>query len=343
MKNTELHLIGKNKFEIRENEKNFEVSDKEVLIKVKACGVCGTDLTYAKVSNHDVNNSIVLGHEFVGVIEKAGKEVKNVSVGDKVVVDASVTCGKCEHCIKGEQNFCSNTKSYGYPPYDGGYQERIVFPADFCYKLNEKTDMVSAVMVEPLAVCLHAFNLSKFKLGMDVAILGAGPIGLSLIKLLRMSGANKIFVAEPVKERIEIAKELGADFVVNPYEEDFMEVVSKNTQGQGVDRVFEASGNDDSMAMTTKVAKSGAELVMIGIPKGNEFNISHPEARKKGVTIKMVRRLNHTIPLALKMIEDGFDVSKIVTHEFALKDMVEAFGLIQSYQDGIIKAAVTME
>lgn len=342
MNNKELHLIGKNKFEVRESEKNFNVLENEVLIKVEACGVCGSDLTYAKVSNHSINNSAVLGHEFVGVIEKIGEKVRDLSVGDRVVVDASVSCGKCEYCLNGQPNFCNNIMAYGYPPYEGGFQERLVFPAKGCYKLNEKTDTMSAVMTEPLAVCLHSFNLSKFKLGMDAVVLGAGPIGLLIIKLLRMSGVNKIFVAEPVKERMNLAKEFGADFVVNPYEENFIDIVLKNTQAKGVDRIYEASGNDDAINIITKVTKSGAEVVMIGIPKGDEFNISHSEARKKGLVIKMVRRLSNTIPLAIKLIEDGFDVSQIVTHKFRIDEMVDEFNSIQTYKDGIVKAVVVM-
>jgi L-iditol 2-dehydrogenase len=338
--NKGLYLIGKNLFELREENKPFEVEPHEVLLAVKACGICGSDLTYAKISNHTPDNAIVLGHEFTAVVERLGDSVKKLKINDKVVCDAGVSCGKCEYCSSGNHNLCQNIKFYGYSNYNGGFQKRLVFPEDFCYKIPTDLDMTIATLAEPLAVCLHSFYLSKFKLGMDVAIIGCGPIGLILVKLLRYAGVNKIFVCEPLKARRELAILYGANFSIDPSQEDFASFVMSNTKSLGVDRVFEAAGKTESIRLTTNVAKAGAHLIIIGIPHIDHFNISHDEARKKGLTIKMVRRFKNTLPKAIKMLAEGFDLNNLITHTFTLDDAERVFKLNQRYEENVIKSVL---
>lgn len=342
MKNKELHLIGKNQFELRESEKIFNVEADEVLIRIKACGVCGSDLTYTQVSNHSIQDSIILGHEFTGFIEEIGKNVTHLKEGDRITVDAAVNCGECEYCLTGNKNLCENTKFYGYPNYDGGFQERIVIPAKVCYKMSNNIDYVNGTLIEPLAVCLHSLNLSKFKIGMNVAIIGAGPIGLIMVKILRRTGANKIFVSEPQEARRNMAYKFGADIVVNPYENDFESIVKEQTNNKGVEFVFEASGAQDGMELITKLVKPGGKLIMIGMPQGDNFNISHSEARKKGITILMVRRLKNAMNLAMQILEQEMDISELITHKFYIDEFLDNYQDILNYNNGIIKAVMVM-
>ena len=340
MYNKGLYLIGKNRFELREENKSFEVGPHEVLLGVKACGVCGSDLTYAKKSNHSPDNAIVLGHEFTGVVERLGDSVKKLKINDKVVCDAGVSCGKCEYCSSGNHNLCQNVKFYGYSNYNGGFQKRLVFPEDFCYKIPTNLDMIIATLAEPLAVCLHSLYLSKFKLEMDVAVIGCGPIGLILVKLLRHAGANKIFICEPLKSRRELAIRYGASFSVDPAQENFTSFVMNHTELLGVDRVFEAAGVTESIRLTSNVAKAGGRIIMIGIPLIDQFNISHEEARKKGLTIQMVRRFKNTLLESIKMLAEGFDLTDLITHIFTLDDAERIFKLNQQYEDDIIKSVL---
>jgi L-iditol 2-dehydrogenase len=342
MMNRELHLIGKNEFEVRETESQFTVDENEVLIKIISCGICGTDLTYAYVSEHTPENSIVLGHEFCCVIEKVGSQVTALNIGDIVVADPGINCKTCEHCLNGNPNLCKNPKFFGYPPFNGGFQQRLVFPAEFSFKMSSNIDPITAVLIEPLAVCLHSLNLSKIKYGMDAVVFGAGPIGLILVKLLKTSGVSKIFVSEPIKKRRELAIEFGADFVIDPSKDDLVACVMNNTENNGVARVFEASGSNEAITATTKVAKSGGSIIMIGIPKNDDFNISHSEARKKGLTIKMERTINNTILTAIKLIEQGFDISKLITHKFSLDEAANSFKDIQNYKLDSIKCVVVL-
>ncbi|MDP3103949.1 MAG: alcohol dehydrogenase catalytic domain-containing protein [Candidatus Methanoperedens sp.] len=340
MYNKGLYLIGKNRFELREENKSFEVGPHEVLLRIKACGVCGSDLTYAKTCNHSPDNAIILGHEFTGVVEILGGSIKNLKINDKVVCEAGMNCGKCEHCLSGNHNLCQNIKFHGYSIYDGGFQERLVFPEDFCLKIPNNLDMITATLAEPLAVCLHSLYLSKFKLGMDAAVIGCGPIGLILVNLLKHAGANKIFVCEPQKARRELAIQYGANFSVDPTQEDFISMVMSHTHSLGVDRVFEAAGKHESIRLTSNVAKAGAHLIMIGIPSTDRFDISHEEVRKKGLTIKMVRRFKNTLPMAIKMLADGYGLTDIITHTFTLDDAERIFKLNQRYEDNIIKSVL---
>lgn len=341
MLNRELHLVGKNTFELRTNEKDFELASNEVLIKIKACSICGSDLSYARVSEHSPENSIILGHEFSGIIEQKGASVKHLEIGDKIVGEAGVFCGKCRFCLEGNNNFCENISFYGYPPYNGAFQDYLVYPADFCFKVPEKMDFAVSTLVEPLAVCLHSLHLSSFKLGNSSAVIGCGPIGLIMITLLKKAGASTIVACDPVKERREAALEYGADYVAHP--DDFTGLVMSKTGNYGVDRVFEAAGPPDALRLTTEAAKSGAHIIMIGIPKTDDFSISHHEARKKGLTIVMVRRLRNTINQAIKMLTGGLGIETLITNRFSFDEAGKIFKQNQEYKDGMIKSVLTLD
>lgn len=341
MLNREFHLVGKNKFELRTNEKDFKLTSNEVLIKIKACGICGSDLSYAAVSEHTLENPIILGHEFSGIVEKKGDNVKHLEPGDIVVGEAGIFCGKCRFCLEGNNNFCENIIFYGYPPYNGAFQDYLVYPADFCFKTPERMDFATSTLVEPLAVCLHSLNLSSFKIGNSTAVIGCGPIGLIMITLLKKAGASTIFACDPVKHRREAAIKYGADYVVHP--DDFVEFVLSKTGNYGVDKVFEAAGPPDAIGLTTEVAKAGARVIMIGIPKTDDFSISHQEARKKGLTILMVRRFRNSMEQAIEMLSGGLGIENIITKKFGFAEAQKVFRQNQEYKDGLLKSVLFLD
>lgn len=343
MVNKELHLIGNEIFEVRITDKEFRIKHDELLVKVDACGVCGSDFSYVSLNEHSKENSIILGHEISGTVLKVGEGVKNFVVGSRVVVNPGLNCGECEHCKKGNPNLCSRTKFYGYPPFDGGFQKYIVLSEKICHAIPDNVDSVTAVMVEPLAVCLHSLNLSKFKHGMDVLIIGAGGIGLTLLKLLKGYSSGKIIVSEPNAYRRDMAKEFGADIVINPYEENLSEIVKQHTNGIGVDRVFEASGTENIMQTIIKTSKIGAQIILIGIPKEDIVTFSHSEARKKGLTIKMERTINNTIPQAIDILSKDSTYGKFINFTSTLDNMVNDFSNMKRYTINSIKNVVTFD
>jgi L-iditol 2-dehydrogenase len=340
MMNKELHFVGNGAFEIRNLNREFVLKTVDLLVKVDACGVCGSDFGYVAVSNHTKKNSIILGHEISGTVLKIGKSIKNFKEGDRVVVNPGLNCDNCEHCKKGNPNLCNNTEFYGYPPFKGGFQQYMVLPAKACYAIPDNLDSVTAIMVEPLAVSLHSLNLSKFKHGMDSLIIGAGGIGLTLLKLLKNYSSGKIIVSEPVEYRRNMAKEIGADVVVNPFEEDVTKVVMQNTSGNGLDRVFDASGDANVLPIAIKTSKTGAQIILIGIPKDDVVTFSHSEARKKGLTIKMERTINNTMIPAINILNKDASYSKFIKYTSTLDEMVEDFEKMKNYQMNSIKNVI---
>lgn len=337
IKSKALFLVGKEKFQIGEIPLR-PLQNHEVLLKIKACGICGTDLSYVGIDYHTPANPAVLGHEFVGIIEDVGSWVQNVKKGDRVLGESAVYCGRCEFCVSGNNHFCNNAVFYGNPPLPGGFQEYLIMPADFVFKIPDSMSFPLAVLVEPLAVCLHALNLANFRVGMDAAVIGCGAIGLLTIKLLRLAGANRIFACDPVFERQEMALKMGADFVSSPYEKVFINLINEHTNNLGVERVFEAAGKSPSMTLTTRVAKNGGELIIIGVNFADTFNISQLEANAKGLTIKMVRRLKNTLHRAIEITNNHQELEELVTTKFGFADAEKTFIDAKNYRNGIIKA-----
>lgn len=336
MKNSALYLIGKDKFEIRENPL-APLKSGEVLLRIKACGVCGTDLSYIGY-DHRPEDAKILGHEFVGIIEEVGEGVTSLALGDRVIGEASIFCGECDYCKAGNTHFCSNVKFLGYPPFAGGFQEYVIIPADFCFKIPDNMSFPAAVLVEPVAVCLHALNLAKFKLEMNVAVLGCGPLGLMMIKLLKLAGANSIFASDPVSERRNAATVFGADVVIDPHQVDFVEIIKHYTKDDGVHRVFEVSGKPAAIKSTTTLAKSGGELIMVGVDLSDTGSISFLEANAKGLSIKAVRRLKNTLHQAMNLVMKYPQLQDIITHKFTLEQAAQTIVDNRHYQNGVIKS-----
>ncbi len=340
MTNRELHFIDGKDFQLRINNKEFNLSNKEVLIQVKACGICGSDLSYVNSADKTKKSNIILGHEFVGIVLKIGHEVTNFKGGENVVINPGLNCGICEFCRSGNPNLCQNTKFYGYPPFDGGLQEYTIVHENNCYKLPDNINFKGAVMIEPLAVVLNAINLSKFKCGMDVLIIGAGAIGVCLIKLLKDMHCGKIFVSEPKAYRRKVAESLGADFVFDPIKDNISNIVLKYTEGRGVARVFEASGSDGAIQLAIDAAKIGAQLIIIGIAENDNIICSHSKMRKKGLTLKMVRTIRNTMLQAIDIISKDPGYESFVNFCCNLEELPQNIDEIKNRQTNSIKNAV---
>lgn len=337
--NRALYLIGKDKFQVGINPLP-ELNPHEILLKITASGVCGTDLSYIGFDYHTITNPAIIGHEFVGIIEDIGSNVTHVTKGDRVIAEPSIPCGHCEYCLNGNTHFCNHIQFYGYPPNSGGFQEYIILPEHAVLPMPDQMSFASAILVEPLAVCLHALNLANLKLEMDVAVIGCGAIGLLTIKALALAGAKNIFACDPVEYRREMALQLGANYVCDPQGKAFYELVADHTRGAGVHRVFEASGKHSGIAMCTGVAKNGAELIMIGVNLHDTHDISLLDANNRGLTLKMVRRLKNTLPPAMNIMLKHPELQQLVTHKFNFATAQETILDARYYRNGVIKAAL---
>lgn len=336
---------GPNKLEVA-NVPQPQVEAGELLIKVAACLICGTDMRiYRGKKTRGVRIPSILGHEFAGQVVQLGAGVTNFNLGDHVGVAPIIPCHTCTYCTHEKENVCANRTAIAYE-YDGAFAEYVKIPATAVnggnvFKLAKGFSLVSASLAEPLACVINGQRNAGIKLGDIVVILGAGPIGLLHLKVAQARGARHVIVSEPNDYRRKVAQKLGANQVVNPRTENLLDAVRTATNGFGADAVVMAIGVPALVQQAlTLVRKGGTVNFFAGFSVGdqasidvnlihyNEINISGASAAKRS-----------DVELALKMIEKGFiDANQFITHQFTLEKGCEAFDMAESGQ--AIKVAI---
>ena len=341
-----LYLLGPEKMEFRDLPVPT-IGPGEALIKIKSVGVCASDshrYLHGKLGDEDMPGPLILGHEFSAEVVEVAPDVTSVRPGDRVAVEPARHCGKCEMCRTGHPNLCPNVQFCGTPPVDGSLQEYMAYPAEFLYKLPENVGYDEGALLEPLGVALHSVRLGHVKPGWTAAILGVGPIGLSTLLILRAVGVLQIFVTDPLDYRLDLARKLGADAAINPEREDPVKVIHEQTNGRGVDVVFEAAGVRDTPEQAVEMARPGGNVVLIGIPVDEWISFKSTPSRRKGLTIHMVRRMKHVYEYTIPMLERGMiDVKPLVTHVFPFSRAEEAMATAVHYRDGVVKAVIHVD
>lgn len=240
------------------------VGDNQVKVSVKYCGVCGTDIHIYEGNGGslEVVPPLAIGHEFSGVVHEIGKNVKSVKVGDRVSVDPNDICGECYFCRNAQAHFCKNMVGIG-TTYPGGFAEYVTVREKQVFKISDSLSFETAALVEPVSCCLHGIDLCNIKTGQTVLIIGAGPIGLLMLQLAKMSGAGKIIVSEIIPEKREIALKYGATVVIDPLKEDIGAVISANCENVGC--VIECVGSIKTIEQAIEYAGRGATVMMFGL------------------------------------------------------------------------------
>ncbi len=316
-----------------------KVGDNEVLIKIIAASICGTDkhiYEWDEWSQNRINPPVTVGHELAGEIVELGKDVVTLNLGDIVSVETHIVCGQCEQCRTGNGHICQNTKIIGVD-VDGAFAEYIAMPAGNCMVNRTKIDPKYISVLEPLGNAVH--TLTHFDIvGKSVAIVGCGPIGLMAVNAAKALGARKIIAIEIDEYRIKMAKDLGAHVVVNPLKEDVIKRVFEETEN-GVDVVAEFSGNKYAIEAAFKYVKLGGKMSLLGIPsKSIEIDLAK-DVVFKGIEIYGVvgRLMYDTWYKVIGLLEAGvLDLDKIITHEFALEDFEKGFKLMKEGKCGKI-------
>lgn len=289
----------------------------EVLVHVNAVGICGSDLHWfgeACIGDAKLSQPLILGHEFAGVIAEGLRR------GERVVVDPAVPCKVCEFCLQGNPNLCEHIRFAGHGMEDGALREYIAWPEECLFRLPDSLSFSDGVMLEPLGVAIHAVDLAHLRAGMSVGVFGCGPIGQLVIQMVRLGGAIEVFVTEPLRHRLESAINLGA---------------REWTSDQKVDVAFEVAGENEAVETAFGAVKPGGQVILAGIPADDRTSFSASVARRKGLTIKLVRRMKFTYPRAIRLVESGrVDVRSLVTHHFPLENALEAFSVAQR-RDGL--------
>ena len=314
-----------------------ECGERQVLVRMKAVGVCGSDVHYWKngrIGQFVVEEPLILGHECSGVITDVGEKVSKFAVGDRVVLEPGIPCMKCEHCLKGRYNLCQNIVFFATPPDDGVLVEEIAYDEDYVFKIpDEVTDYGLATMAEPLSVGLFATQRIKPALGEKAIIFGAGIIGITCLLAAKAAGCKDITVADIRDDRLACAKEMGADQVVNTMKDQ----IPDNTFDFG----YEATGADACYNLAVKCIKPGGRIAMIGM--GPEIQkVDMVDFVCKEITIVPSFRYSNTYPLVLDLLKDNQEkLKQLITHRvpFSLEGVEEAFH-IASEDPSAVKVVV---
>ncbi len=302
-----------NDLRVEETAKPTPKSD-EVLIKVKACGICGTDVHIFKGDKgcFPTPAGTVLGHEFAGIVEEVGGDVRDIKVGDRVCVDPNKLCNDCYYCKSGIGHFCENMIGIG-TSVNGGFAEFCAVPQSQVYKIADTTTYEMAAMTEPVACCVHGIDMCEISCGDTVAVIGGGMIGMIMLQLAKISGAGKLIMIEPVASKREIAKKLGADITIDPIKENVKEVLSDN----GVTRisvVIECVGKTSTIEQAIDIAGKKSVVMMFGLTAPEDtISVKPFEIFQKEIVLKASFINPYTQKRALSLIDGHrIDVSSIV-------------------------------
>jgi len=312
----------------------------EVTVRIRSVGVCGSDIHMfqdGRIGDTTIERPLVLGHEFMGEVTQAAPGLQDgtgqpLTVGARVAVEPHIACGHCRACQEGHPNLCPDHTFMGVYPRDGALQHFLTVPAHNCFVLPQSLSNDAGALLEPLGVALHALRLGKVTVGDRVSVLGAGPIGLLLVKLLRLNGLTELHVIEPLEWRRDLAREWGATSVSAEY--DLVE-------DSRYDVVFEAAWAGEAVQQAALLARPGARVVLVGIPGDDTCTVQHALARRKGLTLKFARRMKHTYPAAIALVERGLvNLDDLVSDTFPLDSVQRAFERQAHLEPGVVKVMV---
>jgi len=338
-------LSGIKKFDVVNSPEPQVIKPDDVLLKINTVGVCGSDIHYykeGKIGDQVIEFPFTIGHECSAEVVEVGKNVKSLKPGDIVTVEPAVSCHHCPQCLAGREHTCNELKFLGCPgQMEGCLAEFLVMPERNCFRITDSLNPEQAALVEPLSIGCYA---AGFIHGMDkdssIVILGSGPIGLSVMLALLSSGFKNIYIMDKLDYRLNAAKNNGALWTGNPLTENVLEIL-KNEKPQLFDAVFECCGQQEALNLSLDILKPGGKLLIVGIPETDSvfFNIS--KLRRKEISIQNVRRQNNNVQTAINLIYSEKNSPEfMITHRFSPEQTAEAFELVYSYLDNVIKALI---
>jgi L-iditol 2-dehydrogenase len=313
-------------------------------VRLRAVGICGSDVHYyadGRIGDTIAPLPFVLGHEPAGEVAALGAGVDCFTIGQRVALEPSLSCGVCDICLAGRPNCCPQVHFLGSPPVPGVYEEFHLFKPLQCIPISDNVTFAAAATLEPMAVALHAIKLGRVCAGDRVAVMGCGPVGILTAMAARISGATFVAMTDPIPARRAHAARLVADIVLDPSDAG---ALSQITAAAGnIDISFEAAGAQGAVDDATLVVRPGGTTVLIGIPAVDRIALwAHP-LRRKELNLIMARRSNFDLEPCLRLMEKGMiDPAQIVTHSFPLERLAEGMEMVKNYRDGVLKAMIEM-
>jgi L-iditol 2-dehydrogenase len=274
-------------------------------------------------------------------VQEVGAEVRGLKVGQRVAIDPLVSCGHCDQCRAGRTHTCRNQRFLGLPgQLAGSLVEYLVLPEECCYPIPGSMTLDQAVLVEPLSIGVYAQRISQLASGARIAILGSGPIGLSVLLACRLAVDCRAYVTDLIDERLKLASHCGATWTGNPKKCDVAKKI-RDAEPLGVDFVFECAGEQETVDQGVELLKPGGALLIVGIPEVDRISFPIHTLRRKELTIKNVRRQNQCMTPAIDMVASGkVNVDPLMTHHFPLAETQAPFDLVADYRDGVVKALI---
>lgn len=325
-------FLGNGKFEVREMAFGAPGS-REVFVKNKACGICGTDvhIYHGERGSAEVAPPVVLGHEFSGEVVAIGSEVTAVKVGDCVTIDPNIYCGKCYHCRKGQKQFCDNMIAVGVN-FNGGFAEYCMVPETQVFPMKPEVGFEAMAMAEPLACCIHGIEQVSIKSGDLVTVIGGGAIGLLMVQLAKLRGAGTVILSEPVAARREIGLAVGADYAIDPLASAPLEQIQLITGRKGVDVAIECVGKTFATKQAFDIADRGARLLLFSVPAPDStFAMPLMDVFNKELKIygSFVNPDSHQE--AVDLINAGrIQTAPLITHRYPIERLEEAIHMQMS-------------
>jgi L-iditol 2-dehydrogenase len=318
----------------------------EVLLRIDRVGVCGSDVHYftqGRIGDQVVEFPATVGHECSATVVEVGPDVESLQPDDRVAVDPAVVCGDCDQCRAGRWNTCRNLLFMGCPgETDGALAEHRVLPAKNCLPLPDGVTLDGAVLAEPLSVGMYAVRLGEVYPAARVAVLGVGPIGLSVLVAAKATAPATVYATDLLDPRLEAAGACGADWSGNPERLDVVRAI-RQQEPQGLDLVFECSGDPACIDQAMDLLTPGGTLMLVGIPPSPRVSFDVHVMRRRELTFKNVRRQNGCVAPSIRLLAEGrFDSAVLLTHRFGLEQVQEAFELVADYRDGVVKAIIDL-
>ena len=326
---------------VYEDIPNPQIGPEDVLVRVKACAICGSDVHGMDGSTGRRIPPVVMGHEASGVIEAAGANVKGFEPGDRVTFDSTVYCGKCFHCRRGEVNLCDNRRVLGVSCGDyrmnGAFAELVSVPQHILYHLPDEVSFEQAAMVEPLSVAFHAVSRAPMPLNCSALVVGAGMIGLLILQLLKAAGCGKIIAVDLVQEKLELARRFGADVALKADDPELIAKIQQATQGRGADVAFEVVGIAPTLQTAIAALRKGGSLTLVGNLKPVvDFPLQQVVTRQ--ITLYGSCASAGEYPDCLDLIASGkVDVDSFISAVAPLSEGQSWFERLQRGEPGLMK------
>ncbi len=319
--------------------------DTDVLIQMTRVGVCGSDVHYyteGRIGCQVARYPFTVGHEGAGIVKQVGSAVSRVKPGDRIAIEPAMPCWSCDQCLANRPHTCRKMLFLGCPGQaDGCLSELLVMPETSCFPLPPSLDDDQGALSEPLSIGLYSVRQSIPMRGRTVGILGAGPIGLSVLLVARHFGAGRIYTTDLIDSRLALARNAGADWTGNPSETNVVQAITTEEPDQ-LDVVFECCGQQEALDQAIALLKPGGKLMLVGIPPTlDRVSFQIDNLRRKEICIQNVRRQNHCVQPALDMIaRRQVNVAMMVTHRFPFAETQAAFDMVAGYQQGVVKAMI---